>query len=591
MICWRARRLRGSIPATALRITSSGRRSSISSRVRERIPPGIAAVAPVELVGALVAGDRDLLGVDDDDEVAGVAVRRVLGLALAAQGVGDLGRQPAEGLALGVDDVPVALAVGRVWQHRSSSHESRLEHARAGAAGRSSRAPAGGRPQRRTGPRSRGRRAHFSRSARQARLRRRWTAASGGGTMGRCRNRPAARKGRLVRMLPGRHRQARVAEIDLDRCARSGARAGAGVASAGAASAASAARTPYAHRRDLPRALRRRPRGDRGLEVQLSGSQPRGRRRGPLRRRRRRPGDDRADRGRPERDRGRGPGARRDRNGQGARLRHRGRDRAGGRSRSVDPGQIPEGGRFELTAAEAEPRAAFYDARAHAPGLLRLPAATGRPTSGSRSSTARPARSCAASIEPAAQPNTRQRRQVGRASQRRRHAGRRTATTGSRSARRRRRHRDDRRGSGFGYHRYRFPLDVPPHLRRRVRRRAAATRARTCSPRAGRRSSPPAAAGCRRSDVQSAAGNYVVIDGKGTEVDTMYAHMRRPLAAARRRPGAHRQVIGNVGQTATRPAVTCTSRSGRRRAGTRAATRCPPSAGCCAAGTPGAEPR
>ena len=38
--CWRARRLRGSIPLTALRITSSGLRSSISPSVRDLIPPG-----------------------------------------------------------------------------------------------------------------------------------------------------------------------------------------------------------------------------------------------------------------------------------------------------------------------------------------------------------------------------------------------------------------------------------------------------------------------------------------------------------------------------------------------------------------------
>ena len=69
-------------------------------------------MAPVDLVGPLLAGDRDLLRVDDDDEVAGVAVGRVLRLALAAQHVGDLGRQPAQGLAVGVDDVPVSLAVG-----------------------------------------------------------------------------------------------------------------------------------------------------------------------------------------------------------------------------------------------------------------------------------------------------------------------------------------------------------------------------------------------------------------------------------------------------------------------------------------------
>jgi hypothetical protein len=67
-------------------------------------------VAVVALLGALGARDGDLLRVDHDDEVARVHVRGVLRLALAAQGVGDLGRQAAEGLALGVDDEPGALA-------------------------------------------------------------------------------------------------------------------------------------------------------------------------------------------------------------------------------------------------------------------------------------------------------------------------------------------------------------------------------------------------------------------------------------------------------------------------------------------------
>jgi hypothetical protein len=57
-------------------------------------------------------GHRDLLGVDDDDEVPGVDVRGVLGLPLAAERVGDLGREPAEGQAGRVHDEPVALAVG-----------------------------------------------------------------------------------------------------------------------------------------------------------------------------------------------------------------------------------------------------------------------------------------------------------------------------------------------------------------------------------------------------------------------------------------------------------------------------------------------
>ena len=38
--CWRASRLRGSMPFTASRMTSSGRRSSISSSVLVRSPPG-----------------------------------------------------------------------------------------------------------------------------------------------------------------------------------------------------------------------------------------------------------------------------------------------------------------------------------------------------------------------------------------------------------------------------------------------------------------------------------------------------------------------------------------------------------------------
>ena len=61
-------------------------------------------MAVIELVLALVAGHRDLLGVDDDDEVAGVDVGRVLRLALAAERIGDLGRQPAERLPGSIDE-------------------------------------------------------------------------------------------------------------------------------------------------------------------------------------------------------------------------------------------------------------------------------------------------------------------------------------------------------------------------------------------------------------------------------------------------------------------------------------------------------
>src|SRR6188508_3176115 len=76
-------------------------------------PAGVARVAVVDLRLSLVPRDRDLLRVHDDDEVARVDVRRELGLALAAQDVRDPGRQPAEGLALRIDDVPLPLDLAR----------------------------------------------------------------------------------------------------------------------------------------------------------------------------------------------------------------------------------------------------------------------------------------------------------------------------------------------------------------------------------------------------------------------------------------------------------------------------------------------
>src|SRR5687767_14879031 len=69
----------------------------------------VPGVAVVDLVVELLARDRDLLRIDDDDEIAGVDVRGVLRLALATQRVGDLRREPPKGLPLGVDDVPAAL--------------------------------------------------------------------------------------------------------------------------------------------------------------------------------------------------------------------------------------------------------------------------------------------------------------------------------------------------------------------------------------------------------------------------------------------------------------------------------------------------
>src|SRR5690554_617186 len=69
----------------------------------------VAGEAEILLVGQLVAGDGHLPDVDHDDVVAGVHVRGVDGLVLAAQAARDFAAEPAERLAGGVDHVPVTL--------------------------------------------------------------------------------------------------------------------------------------------------------------------------------------------------------------------------------------------------------------------------------------------------------------------------------------------------------------------------------------------------------------------------------------------------------------------------------------------------
>jgi hypothetical protein len=64
-----------------------------------------------DLLLTLVAGQRDLAGVDDDDEVTGVDVRGEDRLVLAAEQGGGLRGQPAEDDVVGVDDEPLTLDV------------------------------------------------------------------------------------------------------------------------------------------------------------------------------------------------------------------------------------------------------------------------------------------------------------------------------------------------------------------------------------------------------------------------------------------------------------------------------------------------
>src|SRR5206468_10457951 len=102
----------------------------------------IAGAAVVALLPALVARHGDLFGVDDDHEVADVAVRRELRLALAPQRVGDLRGEPPERLAGRVDHEPVSLARRRcryIGLHLSSRAATRL----AGASSRARPPPRG----------------------------------------------------------------------------------------------------------------------------------------------------------------------------------------------------------------------------------------------------------------------------------------------------------------------------------------------------------------------------------------------------------------------------------------------------------------
>ena len=211
----------------------------------------------------------------------------------------------------------------------------------------------------------------------------------------------------------------------------------------------------------------------------------------------------------------------------------------------VAPGQIPEGGRFELTAAEAVPRRAFYDApraprvsyvfQGEGPTDVRIEVVNRETRAvvdtliqpdaqpGTRNSAKWDARTSAGALAPGADYKF----EIGPA------GGGDTVAT---------------EDSGFGYHFYRFPLDS----RHSYGDGFGAGRGHQGQDLFARCGTPiHAARGGRVQtvDVQSAAGNYVVIDSKGTGIDTMYAHLlrRSPLReGARVRTG---RVIGNVGQT------------------------------------------
>lgn len=70
---------------------------------------GIAGVVEIDAVCHLLAGQDNLVGVDDDYIVAALYVGRVAGLVFAAQNLGNLGAEATKYLIGGVNHYPLAL--------------------------------------------------------------------------------------------------------------------------------------------------------------------------------------------------------------------------------------------------------------------------------------------------------------------------------------------------------------------------------------------------------------------------------------------------------------------------------------------------
>ena len=72
-------------------------------------PAHIAGVGAVKLLLTLFASENGLLSVDNDHEIAAVSMGGVLGLVLATQQDSGSGGSLAQGLAGGIEDIPLAL--------------------------------------------------------------------------------------------------------------------------------------------------------------------------------------------------------------------------------------------------------------------------------------------------------------------------------------------------------------------------------------------------------------------------------------------------------------------------------------------------
>ena len=87
-------------------------------------PAGITAMTLVHLVGHLVPGQFDLVGIQNDDEIAGIDARGVDSFVLAAEDPGNFGGGATQDLVFQNYDVPIPLDIrllSDLRAHRVSS--------------------------------------------------------------------------------------------------------------------------------------------------------------------------------------------------------------------------------------------------------------------------------------------------------------------------------------------------------------------------------------------------------------------------------------------------------------------------------------
>ena len=78
----------------------------------------IAGVTEVGLVRQLLSRELDFLSIDNDDIIAGIDVRCVDGLVLAAQNLCNLCRKTTDCLILGIYNIPLAFNIGGFCHNR-----------------------------------------------------------------------------------------------------------------------------------------------------------------------------------------------------------------------------------------------------------------------------------------------------------------------------------------------------------------------------------------------------------------------------------------------------------------------------------------